>query len=242
MDAWELADVEAARTAARPAVRGVPPRPRPVRGAVRPRGGRRRPAVAAHRGRALLRRQRPRPGDRRRRSPGTWRTGSLVFVAATRPAPLPRHRGATGDPRRLRSRRGRPRLIRPQPRTRPPEREASASSRASSGPRPTGSCRKKTYASIAGREERLQAGRPRGDLVGRVVVPAESQVQERRRSAGWSAAPGRRGARSRRARPRRRRGPRTSRRPARQGPGTRRRAAGRAATRRGRPPADRRCA
>ena len=70
--------------------------------------------------------------------------GSMVFVAAHGPAPVPRHRRAAGAPRRLRPGRGLARLIAQR-------RSAAAAtaqrSRQAPGRGPTSSCRKKTYAS-----------------------------------------------------------------------------------------------
>ena len=65
--------------------------------------------------------------------------GSLVFVAATVPAHVPRHRGAAGAARDVRTRRGRPRLTTGYP---PIPATASRNARASSAPRPTSSWRK----------------------------------------------------------------------------------------------------
>ena len=85
MDAWELAEVEAARVAAGRRYHEFLQRAGPVGRAVRPRGRRDRPAVAARRGRALLRHRGPGAASRSATRTGPSSPGSLVFVAADVP-------------------------------------------------------------------------------------------------------------------------------------------------------------
>ena len=126
MDAHELADINARRVAGRPALPRVHHRPGPERRAVRSRAGRAGPPAAAHGGRGLLRRARPRPHHRRRRGPGRADRLDRLRRCGRSPS-LPRHHrrarrcSSRSARRRARGPSERPRL-RPRPRTRAPVR------------------------------------------------------------------------------------------------------------------------
>ncbi len=98
------------------------------------------------------------------------------------PAPLPRHHRAAGAARRVRSGR-----VLPGEPSAAPTRPAEAQ-RPSSAPRPDVVVAEEHVGVVAGGQERLQAVGPGRELGRRVVVPAQAEVQERRRSAAGSAA------------------------------------------------------
>ena len=122
------------------------------------------------------------PGHGRRRGAGRpCRHGGLR--RRRRDPPVPRHRGAPRAPRRLRAGRGLARLARqrrvpshgPARRGRQLERQLR--------PAPDLVVAEEDEHVVAGGKERGQPVGPAADLVGRVVVPAQPQVQERRRPA-----------------------------------------------------------
>ena len=143
MNAWDLATIETERVTGGQPYREFLRVPDLSAGLYVLEAGCHGPAVAAQRGRALLRRlgsQRCHGGCRDARRPARVAGLRLGFG----PASVPYHHRAASDPGRLRAGGGCSALIGRQLNS---SATASASARASSGPRPTSSWRKKTKAS-----------------------------------------------------------------------------------------------
>ena len=147
------------------------------------RGRRDRPAVAAHRGRAVLRRRRPRAVSRSEARPG--RSCRARWSSSRRPSRIASTTSRSGWS--CWSCSVRPRATAPdgpgQARARICA-TAARSASASSAPRPTSSWRKNDVDVVAGRQERLEARGPGRQLRVVVVVPSEAEIEERARSGG----------------------------------------------------------
>ena len=194
MDAWEFDEIEARR-----ADRGVLYEeflrvPDLSAGIYVLEAGAHGPAVAAHRGRAVLRRPRPGPGDGRRRRA---RRGPRLARLRRGPCPaqVPRHHRAARAARVLRAGRGRPRLTRHDLGLGPPRRRRHGARARVPGRARLVVAEEHEHIEAVG-QERLEPGRPGREVGRRVVVASQPQVEERARPPDGRRRPRPRAARS----------------------------------------------